>query len=100
MNTRIINAPRPEVVHMLERRMPPEVRVRLREQPFDAVGLVQTSVPDVYYYADLAQKASNVFAVELFGSCPQHITTLAFFGETSAVRTAMQAIENEARSLG
>lgn len=100
MKTRIINAPRPEVVNMLERRMPPNVRTRLQEQPFNAVGLVQTCVPDVYYYADLAQKASNVFTVELFGSCPQHITTLAFFGETSAVRTAMQTIENEARTFG
>jgi hypothetical protein len=99
MKTRIINAPRPEVVQMLERRMPPAVRERLQEQSFNAVGLVQTSVPDVYFYADLAQKASNVFTVELFGSCPQHITTLAFFGETSAVRAAMQAIENEARTF-
>ncbi|MDR3438607.1 BMC domain-containing protein [Telmatospirillum sp.] len=98
MNARIINAPRPEVMHMLERRMTPDARTQLRERSFDAVGLVQTSVPDVYFYADLAQKASNVFAVELFGSCPQHITTLAFFGETSAVRTAMQAIQNEARN--
>lgn len=100
MNARIINAPRPEVMHMLERRMPPDARSRLQERPFDAVGLVQTSLPDLYYYADLAQKASNVFTVELFGSCPQHITTLAFFGETSAVHTALQAIRNEAQVHG
>jgi hypothetical protein len=94
MHARIINAPRPEVLHMLERRMPQDARGRLREQLFNAVGLVQTSLPDLYYFADLAAKAANVFTVELFGSCPQHITTLALFGETSAVHTAVQAIRN------
>jgi len=98
MNARIINAPRPEVLHMLERRMPPDARARLQEQAFNAVGLVQTSLPDLYYFADLAQKAANVFTVELFGSCPQHITTLALFGETSSVRAAMQAIRNDSQA--
>ena len=83
---------------MLERRMPADVRGRLQERPFDAVGLVQASVPDLYYFADLAQKAASVFTVELFGSCPQHITTLAVFGETSAVRVAMQAIHGQAQT--
>ena len=96
MNARIINAPRPEVLRMLERRLPADARGRLQEQAFDAVGLVQTSLPDLYYFADLAQKAASVFTAELFGSCPQHITTLAVFGETSAVRVAMQAIRNQA----
>lgn len=100
MNGRIINAPRPEVVQMLERRMSSDMRTRLREQSFDAIGLVQASVVDIYYYADLVQKAAGVYAVELFGSCPQHITMLAFFGETSAVSTAMQAIDNDARAFG
>jgi hypothetical protein len=97
MNARIINAPRPEVMHMLERRMPAEARARLQEGPFNAVGLVQTNLTDLYYFADLAQKASNVFTVELSGSCPQHITTLALFGETSAVHTAIQAIRNQSQ---
>ncbi|ABC21716.1 BMC domain-containing protein [Rhodospirillum rubrum] len=99
MNIRIINAPLPEVVDMLERRMRPEARERLREQRFDAVGVMQTTVADLFYYADIAGKASNVFTVELFGSCPQHVSTLAFFGETSAVRLAMHAIENDAKAF-
>lgn len=92
MNARIINAPGSEVVRMLERRMPPETRQRLHESTFNAVGLLRVSIPDLYFFADLVMKASNVFAVELHGSCPQHVTTLAFFGETSAVDTAMRAV--------
>ena len=97
MNTRIINAPRPQVIHMLERRMSQNMRTELAEFSFNAVGLVQTSVADIFYFADIAQKASNVFPVELFGTCPQHITTLAFFGDISAVRAAMQAVKNDAQ---
>ncbi|KAA5607067.1 BMC domain-containing protein [Roseospira marina] len=93
MNARIINAPGPDVMHMLGRRIHPDMRATVKEQTFGAVGLVQASVADLYFFADVAQKAADVLVVELFGSCPQHVTTLAFFGETSAVRTAMQAIE-------
>ena len=100
MNYRIINAPLPEVLHMLERRMPPDMRSRMRDRSFDAIALIQTSVPDLFFYADLAQKASSVFTVELFGSCPQHISTLAVFGETSAVTAAVQAIEASQNQTG
>lgn len=94
MNSRIINAPRPDVIRMLERRMPQWAQDTLRGCPFNAVGLVQASIPDIFYYADIAQKASNVFVTELSGNCPQHLTTLAVFGEVSSVRTALDAIEN------
>ena len=40
MNYRIINAPLPEVLHMLERRMPPDMRTRIRERSFDAIALI------------------------------------------------------------
>ena len=100
MNCRIINAPLPEVLHMLERRIPLDMRARIKGHSFDAVALIQTSVPDLFFYADLAQKASGVFAVELFGSCPQHISTLAVFGETSAVTAAVQAIEASQNQTG
>ena len=100
MNYRIINAPLPEVLHMLERRMPPDMRSRIRDRSFDAIAHIQTSVPDLFFYADLAQKASSVFTVELFGSCPQHISTLAVFGGTSAVTAGVQAIEASQNQTG
>jgi hypothetical protein len=94
MNSRIINAPRPDVVRMLERRMPKEAREELKTYSFNAVGLVQASIPNLFYFADVAQKAANVLVTELTGNCPQHITTLAVFGETSAVKAALVALEN------
>lgn len=94
MTGRIINAPRPDVVQMLERRMSSESRTQLQQTTFNSVGLVQLSIPDLYFFADMVMKTAPVLSVELHGTCPQHVTTLAFFGETSAVRAAMDAIEN------
>ncbi|MBP0575058.1 BMC domain-containing protein [Mycobacterium tuberculosis] len=54
---------------------------------------------DLFYFADLAEKAASVVAVEVFGTCPQHITTLALCGETSAVRAAASAIQNDGKSF-
>lgn len=93
MNTRIINAPQSCVMEMLQRRVAPHVRKWVDDHPVAAMGLVQTSVPDLFYYADIAQKAADVHTVELNGTCPQTTTTLAVLGETSAVRAAMEAIE-------
>lgn len=93
MNMRIVNAPQKGVLEMLQRRVAPQVRNWVDAHPVAAMGLVQTSVPDLFYYADLAQKAADVYTVELNGTCPQTTTTLAILGETSSVRAAMEAIE-------
>lgn len=95
MKTRIINAPLPEVVDMLLKRMRPEAQDHISNMEFRAVGLVQLSVADIFYFADIAAKSANVYPVELSGNCPQHITTLAIFGETSAVKLAIQSIEQK-----
>lgn len=92
---RIIYNPGKLVMKMFYRKMNQESRKELEERKFDAVGLFQTSVSGVLYYADRAAKTSNVYPVEINGSCPQHITTLAFFGETSAVETAMKMMVQE-----
>lgn len=65
---------------MLKRRMPSESRNRLESIRIDAIGLIMLPVPDLYFYADLASKAHMLRYPEIFGSCPQHITTLALFG--------------------
>ncbi|MFT8209574.1 MAG: BMC domain-containing protein [Symbiopectobacterium sp.] len=95
MKTRIINAPTPDIVAMLKRRMPGEFRSRLDLLRIDAIGLLMLPVPDLYFYADLASKSANVVVSEIFSSCPQHITTLAIFGEVAAVNEAMRMIEND-----
>lgn len=99
MNKRIINAPTPETLAMLKRRMPSESRNRLDRVRIDAVGLIMLSIPDLYFYADRASKSAHVAVSEIFGSCPQHITTLAIFGEVAAVNEAMRTIEDDSNTF-
>lgn len=99
MNKRIINAPTPETLAMLKRRMPSEARSRLDMVRIDAVGLIMLPVPDLYFYADRASKSAHVAVSEIFGSCPQHITTLAIFGEVAAVNEAMRTIEDDSNTF-
>ena len=89
---RIIYNPGKLVMQMFYRKMSKESREELANRKYDAVGLFQTTVAGILYYADRVAKTSNVFPVEINGSCPQHITTLAFFGETAAVETAMKMV--------
>jgi hypothetical protein len=91
--TRIIQAPRPGTIEMLVRRTAPAVGKKLDGKMFDAVGLVQTEVPNLFYLADVGQKAGDVFATEIIGNCPQHTNTVAFFGDTAAVSAAIQAVK-------
>ena len=89
---RIIYNPGKLVMQMFYRKMSKESREELANRKYDAVGLFQTTVAGILYYADRVAKTSNVFPVEINGSCPQHITTLALFGETAAVETAMKMV--------
>ena len=95
---RIIYNPGKMVMQMFYRKMSIESRKEVEQHHFNAIGLVQTSVASVLYYADRVAKTSNVLPIEINGSCPQHITTLAFFGETSAVETAMKMVISEESS--
>jgi len=99
MKKRIINAPTPETLAMLKRRMPPESRNRLEMVSIDAIGLILLPIPDLYFYADQASKSANVAVAEISGSCPQHITTLAIFGEVAAVNEAMRIIDDDASTF-
>ena len=92
---RIIYNPSKFVLNMFYRKMNADSRAELEGRSFEAIGLFQTTVAGVLYYGDRVFKTSNVFPVEIAGSCPQHITTLAFFGDTSAVETAMKMIASE-----
>jgi len=94
INTRIIRAPRPGTIALLFRRMAPDPRKELEHKRFDAIGLIQTDLPNLFYLADVGQKAGAVFAVEITGNCPQHINTVAFFGDTAAVNAAMSAAKS------
>ena len=68
MKKRIINAPTPDIVAMIKRRMPGEFRSRLDLIRIDAIGMIMLPVPDLYFYADAASKSANVVVSEIFGS--------------------------------
>ena len=89
---RIIYNPGKYAMKMFFRKMTAESREELKDFKYDSVGLFQTTVAGILYYGDRVAKTSNVLPVEINGSCPQHITTLACFGETTAVETAMKMI--------
>ena len=93
LNTCIIRAPRPGTMSLLFRRMAPTNNKEIENKRFDAVGLIQTDLPNLFYLADIGQKAGAVLAYEITGSCPQHINTVAFFGDTAAVSAAMAAVK-------
>ena len=66
---RIIYNPGKLVMKMFYRKMNQESRQELAERKYDAVGLFQTTVSGVLYYADRVAKVSNVYPVEINGSC-------------------------------
>lgn len=96
--TRIIRAPRPGTIALLLRRMAHENRRELENRQFDAIGLIQTDLADLIYYADIGQKAGAVVAIEINGNCPQRINTVAFFGDTAAVDAAVAAVKAAQKS--
>ncbi|MCE0495501.1 BMC domain-containing protein [Vibrio salinus] len=95
MKIRIINAPGPDVLVMLKRRVPSDLRKRLDRIRVDAVGLIMLPIPELYFFADQASKSADVVVSEICGTCPQHVTTLAIFGEVSAVNEAIRIIEED-----
>lgn len=92
LTTRVIRAPRAATVALMLRRTTQESRKQVENQHFDAVGLIQTDLPSLFYYMDIGQKAGNVIPVEILGNCPQHVNTIAFFGSNEAVNACIAAI--------
>ena len=70
---------------------------RILADEFTAVGLYQADVVGVIVASDVAEKTSDVVVSELHGSCPQHITTLAVFGDVTSVEASLSAIERRLR---
>ena len=97
-DVRIINNPSKACLEMFYRKMHVKDVEILKGIRFNSIGLVQANVSSIFYYADLVTKASNVYPFEIVGNCPTTITTLAFFGDTSAVATAMRAVENDTKN--
>jgi len=100
LQIRIINAPSNGIKEMLLRRANAQSQVKDKIlHDCTAIGLFQASVTDCYYYADIAQKAGDVIALEISGSCPQRLSMIAFFGDISAVQAAVKAIKNDVEAV-
>lgn len=89
---RFIQGPSKDTVDLLLHRMNASGREKVRGMHPGAIGMFQAKLPDLYYYADQAVKTSRVIAVEIQGTCPQHASTVALFGDTEAIRQALRRI--------
>lgn len=93
LNIQFITHPGPGVIDMLMTRMGASGKKTLEIVSFSAVGLVQGRLVDMIAAADIAEKAADVHVFDLKGSCPQHLTMIGIFGEISAVKTSLEAIQ-------
>lgn len=91
MDCRIIKSPSPGTLELIKRRMGIIGESRLEQA--DAIGLVQGKMIDMVCAADIAEKAVGVEVYDVRGICPQHMTLLAIFGDTSSVSDALIEIE-------
>ena len=98
LNYQVINKPTAAIQELLKNKMNSKNREKLGDASYGAIAIFQTTVPSMYMYADIGQKAGNVITVEILGNCPQSLGSIAFWGEVSSVDSAIKAvIEVEAR---
>ncbi len=96
MKYKIINKVSDDTLDMLSYKIrSAKVKDMIKERQVDALGICHGTVPEIFVASDVASKASNVAACEIYGSCPQHMISLAVVGEVSAVKTAMNAVKAE-----
>lgn len=93
----LIHNPSPGSLQILKRKIHDrELVAYLNAHRVEAVGLIQGQLAPIMVAADIAEKAANVKVAEIAGSCPQHITMIAVFGSTSAVKVAIEAVKSGA----
>lgn len=95
MEFRIIKTPSAGTVEILRQRMASGKRTDLSS--VDAVGLVQGRMIDMICATDIAEKAVGVTVEDIRGSCPQNMISIAIFGDTASVESAIDEIR---RKLG
>ena len=97
MRIELIRSPTESFLQMLLNNVRPSERKRFEDSRWGAVGLVQARLIDLYWSADVAEKASNVVTALVMGNCPQHIQMLAIFGQQAGVRAALDKIQESSR---
>ncbi|MGB9804460.1 MAG: BMC domain-containing protein [Desulfofundulus sp.] len=91
MLIRLIKSPSPAVLRIIAARRPGQDRPSLDRA--GAIALIQGQLADILLAADLAEKAAAVEVDEVRGSCPQHMTMIAVWGDTAAVQEAVEAVK-------
>lgn len=91
----IINGPSRAVLEILKRKSTDQAARELIESGrVEAVGLIQGRLAHIIVAADVAEKAADVLVAEIMGSCQHHTVLIAVFGRTSAVKTALNAVQS------
>jgi len=62
------------------------------ESYYGAVAIIQSSIPNLFYYADVASKEADVITIEITGNCPQSLSNMSIWGNIEAVQSAMNAV--------
>jgi ethanolamine utilization microcompartment shell protein EutS len=94
LTIKVINTPSKGIIQVLCRRVADEiVKEKLKKGVYTSLGLIQGPLAAMITAGDLAEKTSNVEIAEIIGNCPQHITVLGVFGDTSSVSEALKAVE-------
>lgn len=91
MNFRLIKSPTEGTKRALIKRMGIEGKEVIEN--VDAIGLAQGKLIDMIYAIDIAEKAAGVVVEDIKGVCPQHMTSIAILGDTSAVQSAIEEIK-------
>lgn len=95
LTIQVIRSPSKGTIRLLSRKIHDEqVKAILQKNMADAVGLIQGPLAEMIVAGNIAEKAANVEIAELMGTCPQHITVIGIFGETSAVLEATKAVRD------
>lgn len=99
LNIKIINNPSKGTIRLLLRKISDEqVKEYLNNGTVNSLGLIQGQLAEIVAATDIAEKASSVQIAEITGSCPQHITMIGVFGETSSVEESIKAVQNWSES--
>ncbi|MGI5908204.1 MAG: BMC domain-containing protein [Christensenellales bacterium] len=96
-----INTPTKGTVRILLRRIFDDaVKEKLNNGLITAIGFIQGPIATVLAAGDIAEKTSDVEIAEIVGNCPQHITMVGVFGDTSSVSEALKAVEAWGKETG
>lgn len=91
MDYRIIQSPTKGTVDAISKRVHPAAFQSVEK--FDAIGLIQGRMLDMFYAMDIAEKSAGVTVLDVKGSCPQNMILIAVFGDIASVESALDTVK-------